>query len=114
MYPDTPIIKRGGEVNSWDNPDFRKAVEATGKKQLIIAGISTDVSVRTNIINKLLTFVSRFVPPFWACRYAKQVILSSLMLKHLVLLRRGLQMTQMSVCAVPVFTYILRSLSSVT
>ncbi|KAJ3573818.1 hypothetical protein NP233_g2188 [Leucocoprinus birnbaumii] len=43
MYPDVPFIKRNGEVNAWDNPDFRKAVEATGKKQLIIAGIVTDV-----------------------------------------------------------------------
>lgn len=43
MYPDAPLIKRNGEVNAWDNPDFRKAVEATGKKQLIIAGITTDV-----------------------------------------------------------------------
>ncbi|KAF5349224.1 hypothetical protein D9756_009489 [Leucocoprinus leucothites] len=43
MYPDAPFIKRNGEVNAWDNADFRKAVEATGKKQIIIAGIVTDV-----------------------------------------------------------------------
>jgi hypothetical protein len=43
MYPDAPLIKRNGEVNAWDNADFRKAVEATGKKQLIVAGITTDV-----------------------------------------------------------------------
>jgi len=28
MYPDAPFIRRNGEVNAWDNPDFRKAVEA--------------------------------------------------------------------------------------
>jgi len=29
--------------SAWDNPDFRAAVRATGKKQVIIAGIVTDV-----------------------------------------------------------------------
>jgi nicotinamidase-related amidase len=69
LYPDAPLIKRGGEVKSvpylifpssisypnwrgnkrltfssaWDNADFRAAVEATGKKQVIIGGIVTDV-----------------------------------------------------------------------
>ena len=45
MHPTAPFVKRQGEVNAWDNPDFRKAVEATGRKQIIIAGITTDVSV---------------------------------------------------------------------
>ncbi|KAI0698738.1 ycaC protein [Earliella scabrosa] len=43
MHSDAPFIKRNGEVNAWDNEDFRKAVEATGKKQVIIGGITTDV-----------------------------------------------------------------------
>ncbi|KAF9561149.1 ycaC protein [Agrocybe pediades] len=43
MHPDAPLIKRNGEVNAWDNKDFRDAVRATGKKQIIIAGIVTDV-----------------------------------------------------------------------
>ena len=43
MYPHAPLIARPGEIDAWDNPDFRKAVEATGKKQVIIAGITTDV-----------------------------------------------------------------------
>ena len=44
MHPDAPYIKRNGEVNAWDNEDFRNAVKATGKTQIIIAGITTDVS----------------------------------------------------------------------
>jgi nicotinamidase-related amidase len=36
MYPNAPFIKRNGEVNAWDNPNFRKAVEATGRKQVIL------------------------------------------------------------------------------
>lgn len=43
MYPNAPLIKRNGEVNAWDNPDFRAAVEATGRKQIILGGIVTEV-----------------------------------------------------------------------
>ncbi|OCH84277.1 ycaC protein [Obba rivulosa] len=43
MHTDAPFIRRNGEVNAWDNPDFRAAVEATGKKQVILGGITTDV-----------------------------------------------------------------------
>ncbi|KUI59201.1 Uncharacterized protein YcaC [Cytospora mali] len=43
MYPDAPLIKRQGEVDAWDNPDFRAAIKATNKTQIIMAGIVTDV-----------------------------------------------------------------------
>ncbi|KAH9915930.1 ycaC protein [Epithele typhae] len=43
MHPNSSFIKRNGEVNAWDNADFRAAVAATGKKQVILAGITTDV-----------------------------------------------------------------------
>lgn len=43
MYPDSPLIKREGEVNAWDNAGFREAVRATNKSQVILAGIVTDV-----------------------------------------------------------------------
>jgi nicotinamidase-related amidase len=43
--PDAPVIKRPGEINAWDNAEFVAAVEATGRKKLIIAGVSTDVCV---------------------------------------------------------------------
>lgn len=38
-------IPRPGQINAWDNEDFVKAVKSTGKKQLIIAGVVTDVCV---------------------------------------------------------------------
>ena len=44
-FPKAPYIARPGQINAWDNEDFVKAVKATGKKQLIIAGIVTDVCV---------------------------------------------------------------------
>lgn len=43
MHPEAAFIKRQGEVDAWDNSDFRAAVKATGKKQVILAGITTDV-----------------------------------------------------------------------
>ncbi|MCJ1292290.1 hypothetical protein MMC34_003840 [Xylographa carneopallida] len=43
MYPDAPLILRQGEVDAWDNPDFRAAVQAANKSQIILAGIVTDV-----------------------------------------------------------------------
>ena len=44
-FPDSPYIARPGQINAWDNEDFVKAVEQTGRKQLIIAGVVTDVCV---------------------------------------------------------------------
>jgi nicotinamidase-related amidase len=38
-------IKRPGTVNAWDYEPFRNAVEATGKKKLIMAGLTNDVCV---------------------------------------------------------------------
>jgi len=45
LFPDAPYLARPGQINAWDNADFVAAVEATGKKQLIIAGVVTDVCV---------------------------------------------------------------------
>ena len=39
------FVPRKGEVSAWDNEDFRKAVRASGKKTLIMAGVWTSVCV---------------------------------------------------------------------
>lgn len=44
-FPQAPFIPRPGQINAWDNADFVAAVKATGRKQLIIAGIVTEVCV---------------------------------------------------------------------
>src|SRR5690606_13179993 len=44
-FPDAHYIARPGQINAWDNEDFVKAIKATGKKQLIIAGVVTEVCV---------------------------------------------------------------------
>jgi nicotinamidase-related amidase len=38
-------VKRAGIVNAWDDPKFVAAVKATGRKNLIMAGVTTDVCV---------------------------------------------------------------------
>lgn len=45
IFPDSPCIARPGQINAWDNEDFVKAVKATGRRQLIIAGVVTEVCV---------------------------------------------------------------------
>lgn len=36
-------VKRHGLVNAWNDENFKAAVEATGRKQLIMAGVTTDI-----------------------------------------------------------------------
>ena len=45
MFPDAPFIPRPGQINAWDNDEFVTAIKETGRKQLIIAGVVTDVCV---------------------------------------------------------------------
>ncbi|ODT72840.1 MAG: hydrolase [Nitrosomonadales bacterium SCN 54-20] len=41
--PHAQYVARRGEINVWDSPDFVKAVEATERKTLILAGTLTSV-----------------------------------------------------------------------
>jgi nicotinamidase-related amidase len=43
--PSAKYVARKGEVSAWDNEDFVKAVEATGRKTLVMAGVWTSVCV---------------------------------------------------------------------
>jgi hypothetical protein len=43
--PDAPVIHRPGEINAWANNEFAGAVKKTGRKKLIVAGVSTEVCV---------------------------------------------------------------------
>lgn len=45
IFPDSPYVARPGNINAWDNEDFVNAVKKTGRKQLIIAGVVTEVCV---------------------------------------------------------------------
>ncbi|KAL4886867.1 Isochorismatase-like protein [Aspergillus karnatakaensis] len=43
--PDAPLIRRPGQINAMDNEDFVNAIKATGRKQVVIAGVLTEVCV---------------------------------------------------------------------
>lgn len=58
MYPNAPLIKRQGEVDAWDNPDFRAAVKASGKRQIVLAGIVTDVCKSCSHMHTLTPHIS--------------------------------------------------------
>ena len=60
-FPDAPYIARPGQINAWDNEDFVKAVKATGKKQLIIAGVVTEVCVAFPALSALAEGFEVFV-----------------------------------------------------
>lgn len=45
MLPDAPLIARPGEINAFDNKNFADEVKKTKRRQLIVAGIVTDVCV---------------------------------------------------------------------
>lgn len=61
MFPDAPYIARPGQINAWDNEDFVKAIKATGRKQLIIAGVVTDVCVAFPTLSALAEGFDVFV-----------------------------------------------------
>ena len=43
LFPDVPVIDRPGIIDAWDDPKFVAAVEKTGRKNLIMAGVTVDV-----------------------------------------------------------------------
>lgn len=61
IFPNAPYIARPGQINAWDNEDFVKAVKATGKKQLIIAGVVTEVCVAFPALSALAEGFDVFV-----------------------------------------------------
>jgi hypothetical protein len=43
MFSGAPLIRRPGVISAWDYPDFVAAIEKTGRKNLIMAGVTIDV-----------------------------------------------------------------------
>jgi nicotinamidase-related amidase len=44
VFPEQPVIERSS-MNSWDDAGFRKAIEATGRKNILMTGLWTEVCV---------------------------------------------------------------------
>lgn len=61
LFPDAPYIARPGQINAWDNADFVEAVKATGRKQLLIAGVVTEVCVAFPALSALAEGYEVFV-----------------------------------------------------
>jgi nicotinamidase-related amidase len=45
LLPDAPLVSRPGQINAWDNAEFVQAIERTGRRKIIMSGITTDVCV---------------------------------------------------------------------
>jgi nicotinamidase-related amidase len=43
LLPDAPVVRRPAQISAWDNEDFVAAVKKTGRKNLIMAGVTVDV-----------------------------------------------------------------------
>ena len=61
MFPDAPYIARPGQINAWDNEDFVAAIKSTGRRQIIIAGVVTDVCVAFPTLSALAEGFEVFV-----------------------------------------------------
>jgi nicotinamidase-related amidase len=44
IFPGQPVVERSS-MNSWDDAAFRKAIEATGRKNILLTGLWTEVCV---------------------------------------------------------------------
>ena len=44
VFPGQPVVERTS-MNSWDDAGFRKAIEATGRKNILLTGLWTEVCV---------------------------------------------------------------------
>jgi nicotinamidase-related amidase len=61
VFPDAPVIERTS-MNSWDDPNFVAAVEQTGRKNLIIAGLWTEACVTFPTVQAIHDGYEVFVP----------------------------------------------------
>ncbi|QEG14377.1 hydrolase [Gimesia maris] len=52
IFPDQSPIERTG-MNSWDTEAFREAIKATGKKNIILSGLWTEVCITWPTLNML-------------------------------------------------------------
>ena len=61
LYPDSEVVDRTS-INSWLDAKFRKAVEATGRKKLILAGLWTEACVLFPTLDLLKAGYEVYIP----------------------------------------------------
>jgi nicotinamidase-related amidase len=54
LNPDAVYIPRTGQINAWDNPEWVKAIENTGRKTLLVAGTLTSVCMSFPTLSALV------------------------------------------------------------
>lgn len=54
LFPDVKVIRRPGVINAWRWPEFREAVEATGREKLIIAGMTDATCLQFPALDAIL------------------------------------------------------------
>ncbi|MEU3652955.1 isochorismate family cysteine hydrolase YcaC [Streptomyces sp. NPDC032161] len=73
ILPDAAFIPRPGNINAWDNEDFVRAVEQTGRRQLIVSGVVTDVCVAFPVLSALEAGYEVFVVTDASGTFTEQV-----------------------------------------
>jgi len=60
VFEDHRVIERTG-MNSWDSGEFRRAIEATGRRNVVVSGLWTEVCVAWPTLNMLSAGYNVFV-----------------------------------------------------
>jgi nicotinamidase-related amidase len=53
LFPNVEPVYRPGPISAWDDPNFVRAVEKTGRKKLIMSGVTTDVCLMFPVLQAL-------------------------------------------------------------
>ena len=61
LFPDHEVIDRTS-INSWVDPNFRKAVAATGRKKIVLAGLWTEACVMFPSLDMLREGYEVYIP----------------------------------------------------
>lgn len=61
LYPDSEVVDRTS-INAWLDAKFRKAVEATGRKKMILAGLWTEACVLFPTLDLLKAGYEVYIP----------------------------------------------------
>lgn len=79
LLPDAPMISRPGQINAWSNEDFVRAIEATGRKKIVMSGITTDVCVAFAALSALDAGYEVYIVTDASGSMSEQTQLASLM-----------------------------------
>ncbi len=60
IFPEQPLIERSS-MNSWDDPNFVAAIERTGRKKIVLAGLWTETCVALATIQAMYDGYEVFV-----------------------------------------------------